>query len=163
MTRWPRHGAGDRPSATGATASRPGPVHDVGRGAGEPERLVEPDRRRVRLLDIQHDLGQPPVPQVTQADQGQGPAQPGALLGRVDPEHVDLTHRPAAGAPGGVDLGPVETGQPPAAHGEEEPARIEPRLTLAAVDILPGPLALLRVVSEGTAVEREPLRLVLAG
>src|SRR5436309_924798 len=83
------------------------PVRDVGPGAGEPERLVEPDRRGIGLLHVEHDLGQSPVPQVAQANQGQGAAQPAALLGRVDPDHVDLAHRaaPRRGTRR-VDLGP---------------------------------------------------------
>jgi hypothetical protein len=36
------------------------PEHDVGVPAGEAQRLVQPDRRRIRLVHIEHDPDQAP-------------------------------------------------------------------------------------------------------
>ncbi len=46
------------------------PVHGVGGPAGEAERRVHPYRRRVVLVHVEHDVGEPAVPQVGEARRG---------------------------------------------------------------------------------------------
>src|SRR5260370_37335030 len=69
--------------------------------------------------------------------------------------------RTAAG--GLVDLGAVEAGQAAGPAGKEEAGRVEPRLCLPVLQLIPGPAALLGVVGEGRRVHRQPLVLVPAG
>src|SRR5260370_41648497 len=99
-----------------------------------------------------------------QPEQGERAHQADALLGRVDADHVDLAdglvavrRRPGMAA---VDLGPVETRQPPLALGEEEAIRVEPGLLFAEVEVGARPGALLGVACEGPAADRGPWVLV---
>ena len=87
------------------------------------------------------------VAQVAQPGQGERPAEAGALLGGIDPHHVDLadglTWR-ARGVPvrgpscssGGCTLVQWKPDQPAVPLGEEEAVRVEPRLPLAQVQIV---------------------------
>src|SRR5260370_8007015 len=97
---------------------------------------------------------------MAQPEQGERATQADALLGGVDADHVDLAdglvavrRRPGMAA---VDLGPVETRQPPLALGEEEAIRVEPGLLFAEVEVGAGPAALLAAACPGPAVSPHP-------
>src|SRR6266487_2019101 len=114
--------------------------HHVRAPMGEAEGLIEPDSRRVGLIDVQHHLAETTGPQVVQADQGKCAAKSRTTLARIHAHHVHLTHRfvamSGAALPGTapVDLGPVEAHQMAVALGEEEAGRFEPCLPLTLVD-----------------------------
>ena len=100
---------------------------------------------------------------MVQPGQGQCPAEPAALLGGIDADHVDLAEPSAGPRLGRVHLRPVKAGHDAVFVRDEEARRVEPRLPLAQVQVVPGPAALLGVLGERPGVERQPLVLVLAG
>ena len=111
---------------------------------------------------------------MVQPGQGERPAEPAALLAGIDPDHVDLpgTRRRRARRRAGVrrsfllarrvHLGPVETRHPAVPFRDEETRRVEPRLPLPQLEVVPGPAALFGMLGEGPAVEAQPLVLILA-
>ena len=132
-------------------------VHGVDLGPGEPESLVHPDGGDIVLVHVEHRLGHAEITQVLQSGQGERPAEPAALLGGIDPDHVDL---PQAGI---MHLGPVEAGHLAACFRDEEARRVEPRLSFSQFQVVPGPAALLGMLGEGPAVQAEPFVFIPAG
>src|SRR5689334_19506043 len=93
---------------------------------------------------------------MTQAGQGERPAEPAALLVGVYADHVDLAQR------GVVHLGPVEAGHMAVPFRDEEARRVEPWFPFPQVQVVPGPAALFGMLGEGPAVQLQPLVLVPA-
>src|SRR6185312_1041812 len=97
---------------------------------------------------------------MSESDEGQGPAEAAALLTRVDAYDVDLADRRAAFAATRVHLRPVKPREPAVPFRQEEAGRVKPGLGLPQPQIRDGPPALLGVVGERAAVDREPGLLV---
>src|SRR6202035_2074953 len=86
-------------------------VHGVGGPAAEAECRVHPNRRRVVLVYVEHHVGEPEAPQMSEAREGQGAPEAATLPAWVDPPHVYLADRRAAFAAILVHLRPVEARQ----------------------------------------------------
>src|SRR5579859_5194423 len=80
----------------------------VRRPTGEPDTGVQGERGDVRLVDVQHRLVESTVAQVPQPGEGQRPAEPVAVRGRVHTEYVHLADRVVVMTGVAVHLGPVE-------------------------------------------------------
>src|ERR1039458_10786283 len=82
-----------RPLISAGSERRPSAKHHIGVPVREAQRLIQPDRRRVGFIDVQHDLEQALRAQVTQSAESERTAQAAAPLARIDADHIHLADR----------------------------------------------------------------------
>ena len=140
------------------------PVH---RCVGETEPFVGAPGGGVVAVDVELDLGQPEPGEVRQAEPGDRPAEPPALVRRVHPDHVHLpgpvpdSVRPERGpALTSASSTLVQWKATTCAGGvvddEQQPGRVEPRLGHPLVQVGDGQPALFRMPGERRRVEPPP-------
>ena len=114
--------------------------------------------RRLKLIRPDAYIVNTARGEVVERARGEQVAEPHALRGGVDAEHVEL-----ALVRTGLDLEPDEREQPAVALRQQQVVRAEPGLGLARRQVGDGQPPLLGVVREGAAVDRQPGVLVRAG
>lgn len=131
------------------------------------QRFVEPDGGSIVASDVEHAPAQSMLREVGEPGDGECPAEPLAVVRRVDTDYIDLADR-RRGAIGrftvvvaaGVHLRPTETGDTTINLVDEETIRIKPWLGHACDEHFAIPVTLLRMSGERPRVHGEPFLVI---
>ena len=130
----------------------------------EPDRFVETDRGGVGAVDEQHAGRDAVLGDHFETADHQRPPEARSLPVGIDADDVDLAERCRLDRRSrGVDLRPAESGELKIlVEGEQEVARIEPRLASPLPEGLARPTPLLGVAGECSVVDRHPGIIVMS-